>query len=353
MNYRYRHWLFITAAGISIFTVVLVCLSYILDPYGLNNKFTIEGLNKDKLSEKRLVTYKLTHVRNGSYRNIIIGTSRAGRINAEAVSKYLGGATFNLALAGSNTEEQFGALRYAMKFNDVKNVLYGVDMLSINGKKHIEEYVQQKERIESFENLARLQYLSIDSVVDAAILIYRNLTGTSRKQDPGPGTNNTLKIEKYIKGYISSGGPYNPFEFSEEYMRTVKEIKRLCDDNGVRLFVFILPVHYKHFSAIYAVGLGDEFERFKRELARVTDYRDFTGYNTMTANDDNFTDSSHLKTDVAEIVVARVLADNGRAEIPQDFGFIVTRNNIDAHLLRLRSQVGKIDIERIMATEFY
>lgn len=74
-------------------------------------------------------------MKNGSFDNILIGTSRIGVMKTEVIKKYLRGNTFNLSSPSFLSEEHYYLLKYAIQNNNIKNVIYGLDFMSLNGMK--------------------------------------------------------------------------------------------------------------------------------------------------------------------------------------------------------------------------
>lgn len=54
-------------------------------------------------------------------------------------------------------------------------------------------------------------------------------------------------------------------------------------------------------------GLNDEFEYFKEELSKVTDFIDFTQDNAIVDNINNFWDPLHLRTEITPMIMDDVL----------------------------------------------
>ena len=81
----------------------------------------------------------------------MLGTSRIGLMDTNIANKYLGGKTFTMSLPGSAMPLQWDSFLYAIKFNDIKNIIYGIDFMTFNKNlKFNDDYVQFKEEIQSF-----------------------------------------------------------------------------------------------------------------------------------------------------------------------------------------------------------
>lgn len=154
------------------------------------------------------------------------------------------------------------------------------------------------------------------------------------------------EIEKTIKDYFRNNGIYKNYEFSYEYLGYFKNTIQYCKDNNIEVLVYIPPMYSKHFDAINSAGYFDEFELFKKELVKITDFVDFTGHNTISTNKNNYWDSSHLRVELTEQIMARIFNDKS-AEVTQDFGVLVTKENINEHLENLRKQIGEYDLSKL------
>ena len=102
-----------------------------------------------------------------------------------------------------------------------------------------------------------------------------------------------------------------------------------------------------HFDAINSADYFDEFELFKKEIVKITDFVDFTGHNTITENKNKYWDSSHLRKESTEIVMAKIFNDK-LTKVPDDFGVLVTKDNISKHLEYVKSQIKYYDLEKAL-----
>ena len=125
--------------------------------------------------------------------------------------------------------------------------------------------------------------------------------------------------------YIGSNIPYA--------IDILQQIKELADAIDIELTVFFNPVWH----TTYADNDLQELADFKRQLANVTDYYDFSGFNKVTTNPADFYESSHYRPKVGDMLVDRMFL-NG-AEQSSDFGILVTASNVQEHLQRLAAQV--------------
>jgi hypothetical protein len=74
------------------------------------------------------------------------------------------------------------------------------------------------------------------------------------------------------------------------------------------------------------------FFRFKKELAAVTDYYDFSGLNSITTDNYYYYETSHFRPLVGDMML-NIMIGAPDVEHPADFGFLVTPRNVDDHIL--------------------
>lgn len=335
-------------------------VNYIIDPYGFNNKVVINKINSKKLSNTNFTTiFKSNILSKDKFDTILLGTSRIGVMNPEVVDKYLGAKSFNLEYPGSVTDIHKKLFLYAVNKNKIKNLIYGIDFMSFNKNRthsDFKEFYENEEDIVSFNQINMNKMIfNLDIFIKSYTLVVKNLLGLQKTEVVyrkngmrdyinhieylQNGTFNLDdEINKSIDSYFKVGGVYKNYHFSEKYLNDFKFIVNYCRENNINLFVYIPPMYSKHFDKLADAGLFDEFENFKKQIVEITDFIDFTGHNTISNNKNNYWDSSHLRVELSEVIFARIFNDKS-INVPEDFGVLVTKENIDSHLQTLRKQI--------------
>ncbi|OQX59323.1 MAG: hypothetical protein B5M52_03695 [Helicobacteraceae bacterium 4484_230] len=342
--------------------------NYIVDPYGFNKLIVIDKFNSIKESNAGFtIKYKMPQLANNEWSNIMLGSSKIGVMDNHVVDRYLGGKTFNMDQPTPVMPIQFDAFMYAVHYNNVKNLVFAIDFLSFNKNLKLnKDYVELKEKVRAFERFSNIDlYLNTDTLKKSIEVIRKNFSGTAGKklhfypngmreyadyiEAYKNGTFNLQKnIKKHLKLYFDpKKGIYSNYEYSDDFMKLVKKIVEYCKTNDINLYVYISPFYVEHFYAIKEAGLLDEFEHFKRELVKITDYLDFTGANSITTDKNNYWDSSHLRIGKTKIVMAKLFRDPSFKGY-EDFGVFVTPENIETHLKEQRRQYKKIDLDKIL-----
>ncbi|UPT76823.1 hypothetical protein MN086_07120 [Sulfurovum sp. XGS-02] len=363
-----QKWIKIWMIMILTISFAVGLINYVIDPLGFNKKILIKNMNIVK-EDNTLFTikYKMPLLKKGGWDNLMLGTSRIGLMDTHVADRYLGGKTFTMSLPGSAMPLQWDSFLYAIKFNNIKNIIYGIDFMTFNKNlKFNDDYVQLKEEIQSFDSFYTYDiYFNIQTLIKSIRTIVNNnalhpryhvyYSESGMRHFPNYKQklkNGTFKLQNSINDHIKyyfdkNRGIYAKYEYSHEYMRMFKKIVDYCHKNDIKIYVYIPPMYAEHFYALKEAGLKQAFETFKRELAEITDFTDFTGVNSITTNKDNYWDSSHLRKEHTELVISKLLYPEDSVE-HQDFGVQVTKENIEAHLKQQNDQYKYIDLKEIL-----
>jgi hypothetical protein len=358
-----KKWIKIWLIIILIIPTVAL-FNYIIDPYGINNFIKIKRVNIYKKSNTPYtIRFKSNIIRNHKFDTLMLGTSRIGGMNPDIVNKYTKGDSFNFEIPGSIIEQQYKMFLYTLKYNHIKHLIYGIDFFSFNAnltiKNDFQEFYELEEEIESGKEIKNYDlYFNIKTLRDSFMLFLTNLRGQKIYENKFLLKNGmreyvqykdeirrgVFDIDKKIKHSMNSyfdkeRGTYRRYRFSYKYLDYFRKIVDYCKDNNITVHVYIPPIYSKHFDALYIADYFDEFELFKKEIAQITNYTDFTGHNIITDNKNNFWDSSHIRKKFTQMIMAKIFNDK-RIEVPKNFGLFVTKNNLNHHLKKLRKELN-------------
>lgn len=337
-------------------------VNYIVDPYGFNNKITINKINSKKYSNTLMTTrFKSNILQNGTFDTIMLGTSKIGVMDPEVVNKYLNANTFNLDYPASNTLIQNKLFKYAVHHNEIKYLIYGIDFLAFNKNKSMQkdfkEFYELQKKIDNFETISNYDlYFNIETFSKSVKLVIKNILNKQATDVVYFPKNGMREYSNYIeddkkgkfeldknirndvKSYFAAKGFYDNYEFSYEYLENFRNTIEFCKENNIKVFVYIPSMYSDLFDAINQGNYFKEFEKFKKEIANITDYIDFTGHNKLTTNKNNYWDGSHLKVEKTEEIMKNIF-NYDLLEADEKIGIRVTKENIDEHLKNLRKQI--------------
>ncbi|NES04111.1 MAG: hypothetical protein F6K22_15475 [Okeania sp. SIO2F4] len=146
------------------------------------------------------------------------------------------------------------------------------------------------------------------------------------------------RFEKYINIYHKSYT--DQYKLSTQFLDELKKIVDLCQENQIKLVLFISPAHATQWEAIRSSGKWSIFEEWKRKIVKITPVFDFSGYNSITTEPihnqmENYTDNSYYTPKVGNLVLDRILSYKEK-DVPGDFGILINPENIESHLVKIR-----------------
>jgi hypothetical protein len=328
MKKQYKRYFILSVLLTILLFLSGIAIRYIIDPVGINNKVNL-GLFKDVSLAYRIQKFvELNEVKPNS---IILGGSRAHYLNPKDLEKYTHDKTYNLGLTYSTLEEQYYFLKYSIDNFDIKNVVIALNLYPFSEKLEkntsdfdktlFEDGFTFTKQIKHYLSLPLLKYLK--SVYenkytqafykDGAIteyhqsIVLQNHTWEERK-------NNSLE------GYYLKYKDY--LEWGDTQFEYYRKIVKLCEDNNINLKVFTTAINVSQLNILKELNKMDIFYKWKEELAKIHPYYDFMTENSITVNDNNYIDTSHLKQEFGYLYFARIFEDDS-VNIPKDFGIFI------------------------------
>lgn len=309
-------------------------LNYLIDPYCSKTQANHNNL---KCNIDHPISHKLKKVKRGGYSTFLMGSSRVGVMNTGLLQNYIDAPAYNLAIPGSLTDAQLDIFKYALKFNPIKTVILGIDFSMTESRSSLEarshqltEYSLNQNKIRNFESFFSLSEFFSSATLKSSIKVisYFLLNKIQKAIYLDDGTR--IYVQKELQ--LKNGNPIS-FEYkgqieqkviqkfqsnnnfcSPEMIDNIEKIVSICKNKDITLYVYIPPIYFEHYltKVLYQ---EEAFLKFKRELANITDYVDFTGINLISMNKEYFYDSSHLNPDMTTSIFDRILGHNKQIKI--------------------------------------
>lgn len=338
----YKEWVKRLFLLVGILLALIISISIIVDPYAVFWK------NPNKCSEPNERYCKITYLsyHPKMYEGFLFGSSRIGTTEPFLLQKYYSKIKFYNMTVSAGTLSEFEDMFKKMLNMGVKaKVIY----LQIDVYDNLMTYKNErsklllrmkpenniKERVSFFkdylllppnnENLIR--QLKQDLGVNKASVRY-DFYGSgcwyadNKEKAIRINPISYVKDEETFHKTTTKTLEYNRIVMLKN-LQSLKNIKQMAKNNGIEIILFVAPHNHKMLDAI---GM-DGYQQFLRKLADITDYWDFSGYNSVTMNDMNYYEYSHYRPHVAKWIVSRIFHDTDR-NTPTDFGVYVSRKNI-------------------------
>ncbi len=327
----------------TILAVLCFCamLNYVLDPYSI---FHEDFTRLTREPNGHFIKMKYLVNNPSRYDSFLFGSSRVGHINTEKIP---GGRFYNVYYSEGLPAEFLQNIRLLLDSSvSVKNVVIGLDEFSykIDPESHNDRGLRQPygTGMQNFGFYCRyLFHLPSTTVlkerfraVPIEIMYDFHKTGLPLHSQVDDYIEKNRELHAGARGFEIPLLDYEGDRIAQT-IADIEKIKRLCDSRGIKLILFINPVHK---TALLNCGI-QQFEEFKRKLASVGGFFDFSGCNSITTDNYYYYETTHYRYVVGDLMVQRMFNENAAA-VPPDFGVFVTKTNIEEHLKELRERVA-------------
>jgi hypothetical protein len=315
-----KHWFLII-----LFIPIIGGFNYLIDPLS-TNKNQLLSLTKvvQTVREEKIINVKKVD----NIDNLILGSSRAMRIDPNNISRFLNGNTFNFSVNSAYPEEYLGILLFLERIGKIpKNIIIGFDFYILNDNiPYNDVFVSNSELnfigATSTKNNNLNNYLSIDALKLSIETIYHNINQAEKitKYNASNGflywseKDDLIKDDKYnhllnIKFdsrnyFISKYSRERYANFSNERIGFLKGIKSFAKKYNITLYTYLTPVHCYHLIKIKNHKLlSNTLTKFKSLLASQFNYVDFMIKNNVNCKDENYYDATHSSAFVNKLIV--------------------------------------------------
>lgn len=356
--------------AVFIFMVLLpVLFNIVIDSNGYFQFPKIARINANKYDIISEYATKLYYARVANPEAIMLGTSRMLVFNPSDIEFYIKKKTYNLSLSGSNIYEQLSYFQYMVTNYDIKYVILSLDFFAYNpDNKHNTGFDERRFDRGYLVNDIKDGLLGLQTVKSSIACLRDNINGKCpdvnwelgfstwcEKEQALSKIGNTLilrDMKNSMHVFSTDTAAYNSKEFMNpdsisSNLSLLRRIVDTCKERNISLKLYVSPIYNRQFDLIYAMGLGNTYERWKYEIAQIADYYDFTGRNSVTSDKKFWWDTSHLRGIYGRYIFARVFGDN-QTDVPDDFGIYMTKDNVRANIEKLHSQVKFDSMKQIL-----
>jgi hypothetical protein len=350
----YKQWVrrvvFITAAlviGVSV-------TNYVVDPFDI---FGTGLLKHDYQVNERFAKIDFLKKNHDRFDSYIFGSSRVGVTDPGMLDRYEPKSRFyNMTVSAASLSDDLVHLKYFLEHGyEVRNIYLQIDPDNLIEMDHVSENDNLLFRLHPdvvHGDPAKFYAQSLFALAPKSVWmkIMLNIMGKDNVIFDVKGTGMMTILRK--RGFTQNDGRAVPDggtslngarriftgKFTSSNLAILREFKRLCRVHKIHLIMFTAPLN--HIVADRCVA-KDYLEAMKG-LSRIGGFWDFGVYNSVTLDNRYYFDSSHYRPEVSRLIAARIFGDR-MIDVPADFGFFVTKRNIDAHSVELRRQFDRRD----------
>ncbi len=127
----------------------------------------------------------------------------------------------------------------------------------------------------------------------------------------------------------------------EQVLTEIRELVDLCREHDIELKVFTNPLH----ALTYAKDIDNGYLVFLEELAEVTPYWNFSGFNGVTLDYSNYYETSHYCPAVGDMMIDSIYkGKTDKKLLSEGFGMYVTQDNVGELMEILNEQAVNFDL---------
>jgi hypothetical protein len=328
--------------------------NYAVNPYGAWSSRLVNPVYRDVDQERVVTPYLLRSARPAT---ILLGSSRV--LMGMRIEQGMRDGVMNAALSAANLPQLENEISVALENPALKRIVWGVDFFSFDTKWNRPDPNINLRLAGSRTERITDALLSLSAVEDGYDLVRRAMRGPQhlapqmRIPVPWPmpficerfasrdrhGLQVTPSSE-VLTELVQDLPDYATYQLSAEAIDRFRVTVNAARARGVEVLIFVPPMSRYELELIRQAGRWDTFQDWKRRLAAVGPYVDFSGYDEMSKTDAFFMHVMHFKTAVGNLMLRIILGDdiqdcNPMIQIVRKSALRVDESNID-HVLAMQ-----------------
>lgn len=325
-----KYFIRITLIGALLIFSILPGINYITDQtrvlhHDYENRY--EKFHPNKLFLK--VLYLLDH--KDKYDTLVYGSSRGGFVDVRLISKN----AFNMSHGFGTVSTYLHSLKVLLQ-NDVKvkNVWIAINDYDIwkNNQNTIDKLLHKGNFVNNIPVYADWLFRKTTQTNikilkgEMPLIASEYITDTSKRIERARTQEKSLLMFKKRDIPAATLGHTGIYRI-DEVINEIKEIQTLCQENEIKLTVFMYPIYYE----TYLKYDQTKIEEFKRKLVSVLDFYDFYALDDIAMKQTNWFEGSHFTPSVGDYMIQNIQKNN----------FLITKDNIDSRIEQTKALANK------------
>lgn len=354
MDYTRRLRMMLTA--LAALTGAALLFNFLINPFGTWRHHLVNGIYyRVRAGHERVIAPYLLRATQPD--TVMFGTSRV--LMGIPIEQGIKDGILNAGMAAARPEEIARGVALALENPHLKRIIWGADFFTFDQR--FKPNPDTTARLSGSLRLLVLDNLLSAEALDSSYhLLDRALSGRRRLDPrvlqpiPWPADFICARFAHYPARGLSAYGERGALQqvtadmplykgsiccdaAMAQFARTIDQIRNAHVDP----IVFIPPLSEYELEAIRQSGLWPRFAQWKRDLAGIVSYWDFSGYNQVARTDTMFMDILHVKPEVGMTILNRLLGKTDARcqsmKVVLDAWLWVDRGNVD-QVLALQNQ---------------
>ena len=344
----------------------LVIVNGVVDPNGRTGWVAREGFNAEK-TRKRTSQFaqRAEDLRERRYRGLVLGSSRVQLGIPPAGPGLPAKATYNAGLQAARMTDIESLAALARRHQEeLEIVVLGVDFFSFSARETEREDVTGDEFTELPRPRFRADLASFETFLRSLATVVDNWRGRAERVLPFGVARvevampedarhpRTMFENILLRNFLVQPGSYAGFVYGEEQLDALERTLAGFREAGIPVKVFVSPVHARQLEALHQLGLYEEWERWRRDVAlrvervggplELWDFAGYTRIHTEPVPDARtpmqwWWESSHYKRSVGKALLRRLFGLRPTPDVPRGFGVQVAAGEMETRHRALRA----------------
>lgn len=313
---------------------------------------------KDDFSRAIKTKYILEH--KDEIEGIILGGSKCGAVDTDLMTEYTGLHYYNMYLNLGNFKDYLSFTKFLAEEVQVKEItliLSNYEVLCYDRTTGGNNYrtpalfsknlfnraaeffswmIVDPETLQESIDRSKKSPAFSDSLADGRRTRYWEIL--SYKQDPVWFTQRMLDRYEERLGLLFTGEVEDYTDNMKQNLAALREIKEICEVNDINLRVVIGP---SVMTERYRYETEDFYSYCKDIVNTIGEVWDFSDYNDVNMNLNNYVDHLHYSLEVADLMVNTIFGK----DCYEGFGQLLTSSNVDEYLDHKRADFAQLKQE--------
>ena len=321
-------WFITFIIGVMLGFVLIASVNIFVDPFGAFGDPVLDYWGYNFTNNPRIakITYLDKHYKN--YDSYIIGSSKTSSISPDLLNEYFPGSKFyNMMVYGADLYTTEHLFNYITENYNPKNIVIHLGISELeNYRKDVDDikqlsnarfsgdpllpfykdlvFANPQYSVSKLSSYLARDYISFHNANNIFIPERGNYNKTARDAE------NIVNVRDY-KNSIGGGSFLSkqaPFEDIDHQLcvDAVANMKKYCDDNGINFIVISCP----NYDTELLLHKAEKIKAYWIDLANITDFWNFSAYNTYSSDPRYFYDYAHYRNSLGELVLARMFSDS-------------------------------------------
>jgi peptidoglycan/xylan/chitin deacetylase (PgdA/CDA1 family) len=342
-----KKWI-ITFVSFIILTGLLVGgFNVLIDPFGVFGDPLFNWYDYNMTNNPRVSKIAYIDKHHHEFDSYVVGCSKTSSLSTEKLNKYFNASFYNMIMYGGDMYDIEKTVFYLTDNYKVKNIVINIGLeeganyhkskdtlkdtlhAKVTGSSLIKFYGKYIFSNPEYAFNKLKKYMSKSYLPDANS-VFDTETGAYNKvvrdREAIGDIDEFLKNNISFNTNIDENGKKLELKAIDQAVAAMKRIKEHCQAKGIKFMLITSPVFYKEVQTYDS----NQLKEYWSKLADVTEFWDFSGYNSVSFEPRYFYDPYHFRNSVGDMALAYIFNDKS-VYIPDDFGHKTTAENVSEH----------------------